>query len=308
MYSADEWATLTGEVISRPTLKSQVRFYLNQFDTENDRTGRVWFANTLVDGYGQFGQPLKRVRRLGEVAARLLLIMYRENRMEQFGGVPPYVAHHGYAAEKQIPVYKGYQLWHATRENLSTYPNCFLAALGLEKLNGNKGVQNTQIQSFWDALEGLKGIGLVYEVVTVLDAEPVSRDANVVYELDAISLHGYRPKGEEGLAREMAQLAKHWGCPPMWGRSRDSYALIIEQGVTPHVAGIFRLRFRVANPKNHTVSAAFQRIGTDRADGGASWRTCLSPLGTLKEKCSRRRNNESRMLTEGRPLKKSFCL
>ncbi len=283
VYSADEWASLTGEIIPRPTLQSQVRFYLNQFGAGNGSTGRVWFANTLVDGYGRWKRPLKDLKRLGEVAARLLLIMYREHRMEQFGGVPPYMIYHTYNCVKLLVSTGGYQLWHATRNTKTAYQTHSLPALRLEKPNGDKDAQHMQMQPFWDALAALQAKGFVYEVVTVLDAEPGSRDANVVYELDAISLHGYRPKGEEGLARDTATLAAHWGYGGMWGRSGGNYAVFIEQGVTPHVAGIFRLRFRVANPKNHTISAAFQRIGTDRAEWRHILENLLAPFQTSQK-------------------------
>lgn len=272
VYTAEEWTNLTGEVIERPTLKSQVRFHLYPFGED---TERVWFANTLVDGYGKFNQPLKRLKRLGDVAARLLLVMYRENQMEQFGGVPPYVTYLGYTSEKQPFSSRGYQLWHATRGATYCYDRYSLPVLRLKKLDNNKDLKETQMRPFWDALAALEAAGFVYEVVTVMDAEPGNEDANVVYELDARSWHGYTPKGEEGLAEGMARLASHWSYPSVaTGRFCNKYALILEQGVTPHVVGISRLRFRVANPKNHTVSVAYQRIGMQRKE----WQNILQGL------------------------------
>lgn len=272
VYTAEEWASLTGEVIERPTLKSRVRFHLYPFGAN---TERVWFANTLVDGYGKFSQPLKRLKRLGDVAARLLLVMYRENQMEQFGGVPPYVVYHSYGSEKQPKAFQGYQLWHAKRGGTTSYQQYSLPVLRLKKLDNNKDLKETQMQPFWDALAALEAAGFVYEVVTVMDAEPGNEDANVVYELDARSWHGYTPKGEQGLAEGMARLASYWGYPSAaTGRFCNKYALILEQGVTRHVVGIFRLRFRVANPKNHTVSVAYQRIGMQRKE----WQNILQGL------------------------------
>jgi len=208
------------------------------------------------------------------VAARLLLIMYRENKMEQFGGVPPSVAHYRYINEKQPAVLKGFQLWHATKGDVVAYHNFFLRALQLEQVSNEEGAKKTQVQPFWDAIEALQAAGFVYEVVTVMDAEPNSSDANVIYELKARNWRGYSPKGEQGLAGGMARLADYLGYPAAAGRFHGNYAVILERGVTPHIAGIFRLRFRVANPKNYTVRTAFQRIGA----GQAEWRNILEAL------------------------------
>lgn len=276
VYSAEEWTAATGEIFEAPTVKAKIRFVLSQFGAEEEGAEQVWFPNTLVDGYGQFSQPLKRLKRLGEVAARLLLVMYRENDMEQFGGIPPTIMYMGYDSEKQSVASEGYRLWHSTGDRAMAYNDASLAALRISALSTDKDKKDTQLKPFWSARDGLLATGLIYEIVSVLDNKPGSDQANVVYELDAKTRHGYKPKGEEGLAGDTARLAGFWGksVADSSGRFNGTYAAIIEEGVDLHVAGIYRLRFRVANPKNHTVKQSFQRI----YQGQAEWKEVLNHL------------------------------
>lgn len=275
VHSADQWAELTGEVFEAHTVKAKIRFVLSHFDAENEDGERVWFPNTLVDGYGQFSQPLKRLKRLGEVAARLLMVMYRENNMEQFGGVAPSVMYADYTSEKQVRS-EGYQLWHSTFNNPVAFTKEILEILKLKKYSAGEEGKRSEVERFFSAHQALVAGGFIYEVISVLDNKPGTDDANVVYELDVKTRHGYKPRGEEGLAGDTARLAGFWGksvADPS-GRFNGTYAAIIEEGVDLHVAGIYRLRFRVANPKNHTVKQSFQRIH----QGQTEWKEILSHL------------------------------
>lgn len=276
VYSEEEWTAATGEIFEAPTVKAKIRFVLSQFGAEEESIEQVWFPNTLVDGYGQFSQPLKRLKRLGEVAARLLLVMYRENDMEQFGGIPPTVMYLGYDSKKQPAVSEGYRLWHSTSTNVSVYNKASLPALRINAFSTDKKKKDAEIKPFWAARDALLATGLIYEIVSVLDNKPGSDEANVVYELDVKTRHGYKPKGEEGLAGDTARLAGFLGqsVTNSSGRFNGTYAAIIEEGVDLHVAGIYRLRFRVANPKNHTVKQSFQRI----YQGQAEWKEVLNYL------------------------------
>lgn len=275
VHSAEQWAASTGEVFEARTVKAQIRFVLSQFDAEDEDRERVWLPNTLVDGYGQFSQPLKRLKRLGEVAARLLLVMYRENNMEQFGGVPPSVMHGDYASEKQVRS-EGYQLWHSTFKNPVAYTTAIFESLKLKKYSSEKEEKQSEVGRFFSAHSALIAAGFIYEVISVLDNKPGTDEANVVYELDVKTRHGYKPKGEEGLAGDTARLAGYWGKPvaDSSGHFNGVYAAIIEEGVELHVGGIYRLRFRVANPKNNTVKQSFQRIH----QGQSEWKEILSHL------------------------------
>jgi hypothetical protein len=282
VYKADEWKAKTGEILDRPTVKSQVRFVLEQFSATDDIGDRIWFGNGLVDGYGQFQQPLRRLKRLGDAAARLLLLMYRDHAMEQFGGVPPYLVHEKYEVKDKQYSKDGYRLWHAEHGGQTSYLDATLPILRLQSLSRNSDEKKSQLEPFWGALEALKATGFIYEVVTVLDGEP-GRDTNAVYELDARTRHGYKAKGEEGLGGDTARLAGYWGAPvtDAGGRFNGTYAVLVERGVRPVVAGIYRLRFRVANPKNYTVTSAFQRIRQGQLEWQQILKGLLAPYATI---------------------------
>jgi len=79
--------------------------------------------------------------------------------------------------------------------------------------------------------------------------------------LDTKSKHGYKPKGEEGVAGITAKLSAAFEHPvtDSMGRFYGKYAAIVPAG-NPHIIGIYRLRFRVSNTKNHGVIDAWARI------------------------------------------------
>jgi hypothetical protein len=119
-------------------------------------------------------------------------------------------------------------------------------------------------------------------------------DAELLYELDCRSSHGYAPVDEEGLARVTARTAADFKRPvtdagfwreyPEDGLGGDpayvsdrpdgkvggnpkatfsgAYAAIVNQGQEAMVIGVYRLRFRPANPKNAGVKDAWAKIRT----------------------------------------------
>ena len=130
-------------------------------------------------------------------------------------------------------------------------------------------------EAYWDALQALKSAGLIYEVVTVLNRNAtkatfssgeeygsIPDDAEPDYELDARSAHGYKPEGEEGIGGATAKTAGDLGHPIAveGGRFDGTYAAIVRRGYPAMIAGVYRLRFRVANPKNAGVKGAWARI------------------------------------------------
>ena len=267
VYTADDWIKKSGEA-KRPAKSSlaQTRYYLDQLLKKNADEEFVWFSNEFVDGYGQFVKPLKRLKRLGDTAVRLLLSLYREHQMEQFGGVPPFYFSRRFdvAAIEKID---RYHLWHcAPTGEFAVSPMLGNSTLRVKAFNPNDH-ENPQYLDVISALQGLEAAGFVYEMVTIFDGS-LGTNANVVYELDMRGRHGYKPKGEEGLGGVTARIAGYAGHSVANVRAEFSgkYAAIVEINVRPAVAGIFRLRFRVSNPKNYTISAAFARIHRDQEE------------------------------------------
>lgn len=127
----------------------------------------------------------------------------------------------------------------------------------------------------WRALEALQSTGLVYEVVMVLNRNAIKakfssgteysdipEDAEPFYELDCRSRHGYKPDGEEGVGWATAKTAGDFGKPvTLEGGTFDgTYAAFVPDGYGAMIAGIYRLRFRVSNPKNAGVKGAWAGI------------------------------------------------
>lgn len=275
VYSAEEWCEMTGEIFERPTVQSQVRWVLPQFGC--DETDAAWFGNGLVDGYGQFQQPLKRLKRAGDVAARLLLKLYQYNDMEQFGGVQTKAVFGKFNMELVLGR-DGINLWHAKSAGNEVWHSFALPVLRLVDLPKKK--ESSEIfEPFWSAIQALEVAGLIYPVVMVLDSAVSDQDANVMYELHSKNRFGYKPKGEEGLGTLTAKLAGYLHRPVTDGAGRFSgtYAVVAEAGVKPQAVGIFRLRFRLTNTKNRGVSSAYQRIQA----GQDEWREVIE--GMLNE-------------------------
>lgn len=263
VYPAAEWEKITGqEPPHGPTERSKVRWVLNDFGVGPE--DHVWISNELVEGIGRFTQPLKRLKRCGDVAARLLLICYRESDLEQFGGVKPSGAFaRSYEMYKiQTNIGHGYDIWHGVDKNITGWHAGINPALGVQKYSSEEAKRVEEVAPFWRAIEALDSAGFVYQVVSVMDREAGDPESQVIYELDTKSRHGYKPNGEHGLGGYTAKISHHLGNPvaDSQGRLYGRYAVIVPAGIQPHVVGIYRLRFRVANPKNHGVKGAWSRI------------------------------------------------
>lgn len=263
IYKADKWQELTAELIPpAPFERVQVRYVVNDYKAKPE--DKVWISNELITGYGKFTQPLKKLKLCGDAAARLLLIGYRENDLEQYGGINPQAFHHKYEMSKIAEDLGGYALWHGKASSATGTIDWNITA-GYPILNNENRSEASQV--FFDALNALDKAGFIYEMVSVMDRAVNNPEAQVIYELDAKSKHGYKPKGEEGLGGQMAVLSNMHGYPvtDSTGRFYGKYAAIVPAG-EPYIIGIYRLRFRVSNNKNHGVATAWARIFQGQRD------------------------------------------
>lgn len=266
LFERTAWQQQTGEILpDGPTERGLVRYVLPDFGEEKE--SRVWFGNNLVGGIGGFTQPLKRLKNAGDVAARLLLAMYAANDMETWGGVRPVGPGRGpwkhyEPVADDVNLYGGARLIRAKDQG--------------EVASIDNRISGGSTEAYWDALRALKSAGLIYEVVTVLNRNAkkekfastgeeygsIPDDAEPYYELDTRSAHGYKPEGEEGIGGATAKTAGELGHPVAveGGRLDGTYAAIVRRGQPAMIAGVYRLRFRVANPKNAGVKGAWARI------------------------------------------------
>ena len=266
LYDREAWLKETGEIPpDGPVERSKVLNVLPEFDGQDEG---VWFGNALVDGYGKFERPLKALKNAGDVAARLLLSMYSANDMETWGGgVRPVGSNRG-PWKRYEPVANDVNIHGGAR---------LIRAKGVWKVGSivKRIIGTGDQQAYWDALAALESAGLVYEVVLVLNRNAVKakfsngeeypkipEDAEPLYELDCRSHHGYKPKCEEGIGGVTANTAGALNYPVTeeGGYFYGAYAAFVPKGFPAMIAGIYRLRFRVSNPKNAGVKGAWAGI------------------------------------------------
>lgn len=267
LFDRDTWIRDTGEILpDGPTERGKVLHILPDFGEQP--ADRIWFGNNLVTGVGDLGKPLKALKNAGDVAARLLLVMYAANDMENWGGVRPIGSGSG-PWKHYEPVIKDVGL-HGGAQLIRSKDEGEVASIDT-RVTGADGAQ-----AYFTALSALKSAGLVYEVVLVLNRNAIKDkfattgeeyskipdDAEPFYELDCRSQHGYKPEGEEGIGSATATTAGDVGhSVALEGGSLDgTYAAIVPTGYGAMIAGIYRLRFRVANSKNAGVKGAWERI------------------------------------------------
>ena len=264
LFDRESWFQSTGELLpDGPHERAEVLHVLPDF--EEPPEDRVWLGNNLVSGVGGFTQPLKALKNAGDVAARLLLALYAVNDMETWGGVRPVGAGHGPWVHYE-PVDTDTRITGGAR--LHRAKDAGPIAIIEKRITEDK-------DQYWRALSALQSAGLVYEVVMVLNRNAIKAklsngteygsipdDAEPFYELDCLSKHGYKPDGEEGVGWATAKTAGDFGKPVTLegGRFDGTYAAIVPDGYGAMIAGIYRLRFRVANPKNAGVKGAWAGI------------------------------------------------
>lgn len=270
LYTAAGWLEETGEILpDGPTERGAIRYVLPDFGEA--LAERVWFGAGLVDGFGAFTKPMRKLKDGGDVAARLLLAMYAETDMEAWGGVNPHTGPWvGYP-----PMGDGEMIYAET-----TLRGGGLMIFG--KRGGPIATVNDRItggkeatEKYWRALELLESSGLFYEAVLVLNRNgekkkfssggeylAIPADAEPLYELGARCEHGYAPDGEHGLGDITANTAGDLGRPV----GANAYAAIVRRGQGAMIVGIYRPRFRVANPKNDGVIRTWSRIRENNAE------------------------------------------
>ena len=269
VFDRETWQKDTGEILPDVTTKTgkifPVLHVLPDFGEPLD--DRIWFGNNLVSGIGEIDRPLKKLKDAGDVAARLLLFMYAANDMETWGGVRPIGSgsgpwHHYEPVATNVGLHGGARLIRSKDHGV-------VASID----NRVTGAGDKQI--YFNALSALEFIGLVYEVVLVLNRNAnkqtfksggeysdIPNDAEPWCELDCRSQHGYKPQGEEGIGAATAATAGEFGHSVALegGKFNGTYAAIVPAGYGAMIAGIYRLRFRVSNPKNAGVKGAWARI------------------------------------------------
>lgn len=311
LFDREGWLRETGELLpDGPHERSKVLHVLPDFGEPLET--RIWFGINLVSGIGSFEQPLKSLKNAGDAAARLLLALYEVNDMETWGGVLPVGVGSGpwvhYEPVDTDMTWKGIstKLHRAKRGGSVGTHEMFGRVF---RFSGKPDWWKAHDEAggpVWLALDALQSSGLVYEVVTVLNRNAIKKkfssgveyssipeDAEPFYELDCRSKHGYKPEGEEGVGWATARTAGDFGKPvTLAGGTFDgTYAAFVPSGFGCMIAGIYRLRFRVSNPKNAGVKGAWAGIHQRNLDAlemvnRIRAATKLEPLAPIKAKAN----------------------
>jgi hypothetical protein len=280
LFDREGWLQATGEPLpDGPHERAKVLYVLPDFGESPD--DRVWFGSNLVSGFGEFSQPLKALKNAGDVAARLLLGLYAIDDMETWAGIRPvgagsgpWVHYEPVATDISFPV--GVKLHRAKRVGDVGPAGLFEQVCPFPEKTGTWSQAHEQAGwPAWRALEALQSAGLVYEVVMVLNRNAtkgkfsngteysnIPEGAEPFYELDCRSKHGFKPVGEEGIGWATARTAGDLGKPVTLegGMFDGTYAAFVLGGYGCMIAGIYRLRFRVSNPKNAGIKGAWAGI------------------------------------------------
>ncbi|RLD05576.1 MAG: hypothetical protein DRI65_08515 [Chloroflexota bacterium] len=171
IYTAAQWEKKVGKAFPDDVPERQkVRFVLNDF--KEDRTDMVWFSRGLIDGVGEFLNPLRRLADCGGAGARMFLYLYSE-----------YDIHSFHACNPLSTIYTGYtpvgQQWstnYMIKEWLSagmsmTTPvrvKVFPDVRGWEQLRKNAEWQDAE--AHWEAVSNLEAAGFIYESVAVVSS------------------------------------------------------------------------------------------------------------------------------------------
>jgi len=263
VYTADSWRKKSqkNEIPDISHGLHSVRYVLNDFGDEQ----RVWFPNSLVDGIGKFTQPLKRLKQLGDVAARLMLLMYARDNMIEYGGIPPY--QNVYNVYETSPIIRNYgvSFWRAERTTHIAYADIYYPALGLKEVPENPAERGKAMQPFWEAFYALDNQGFINEVITVMDGEPNTPDSRPRYILQTKERHGLADDRLDlaGIIDRITKEITGESAADTLGRFNGQYTAITEAGEA-RVVGIYRLRFRVSNKHNFGVQVSWGRIWEDR--------------------------------------------
>jgi hypothetical protein len=279
-----------------PTERGKVRHVLPDFgEPENER---VWFGANLVSGFGTFTQPLRSVKDAGPVAARLLLELYRLHDLDQWGGVDPIQGPRNRYEIADETTKFGARIIRAERvgkaaisERITTDQDAYWNAL--EALESAGLIYEMVTVLNRSPIEKQFASGALYGAVPD-DAEPLyeldCRSSHGYKPEGEEGLAGLtartaadfsRPVTEAGYADHQSKIWYMPGQGPGPGgtdpayisdriggevgghkkaRFNGTYAAVVSAGQGAMVIGIYRLRFRAANPKNAGIKGAWAKI------------------------------------------------
>ena len=269
VYTRDAWLALNrGTLPDGPNERFRIRHVLPTFD--EPLKDRVWFGSGLVRGDADIETPLLELKQCGAIAARLLLAMYAGHDTDRWYGMPP----------DRFPwsYYKNTSTISGAVRGLYADPatKCGFPWPLIDRINpkfiGSKEdakARQGRVPACWDALGALESSGFIYPAVVLLDHNPVPKtssngatygdihaDADIVCDLGSPSPYGPLSPVEQGLGARYVQTAAELELKAV---EPPEYLAVIPTGQPGMIAGIYRLRFRVTDPKNAFIEESLHR-------------------------------------------------
>lgn len=225
-------------------------------------------AASILSGYTQTLAGLSTAE-IQLDALMLLLNIYRNTMMTQYGGLKPTGIYRGWETKSKRKRVEGYCEWMAEPDAESTerayipFMESSLPHIHLKK----KGELSDIFKSrFWNAWGNIKSQGLVYEAITMYDTDPGKNDkARMICTLRVNDFHADSGrtgkvgknidaspdlslfKAMENTASRALNFYTHPDYPHAHGEETEQLRLAWPDK-NGHVIGIWRPRFRATNP------------------------------------------------------------
>jgi len=280
VYTTKQWTKKTGETFPDDVPeKRKVRHVLNDFG--EDVQEMVWFGRGLVDGMGEFNNPLRMLADCGAPASRLLLYLHQEYDPLNFHACNPLTTiYHKYApANGQVAtnyIIKGWQP-HGEYMQGRILSHVFPDKEKWSKLTDEASWQEKN--THWEAFHNLEAAGFIYEVAAVVSTPVKVKEFESEQGEHVHTEWDYTDMENMGMVYALANLDRfasttgelHEGVREAYRRLLvDDYKpnhvySILPTGVNHSVMGLFRLRFSVDNRRNAFVSEALENQDNDRA-------------------------------------------
>jgi hypothetical protein len=282
IYTAEQWTKRTGETFPDDVPEKQkIRHILNDF--KEDRQDMVWFSRGVVDGIGEFIEPLRRLADCGGEGARMFLYFYSQYDVHTFHACSPNTTiYNKYTPEgKQWATNYMIKEWWDREKfmTLEVLHNVFPEKRSWTELKDPDNWKD--MQSHWDAVRNLEAAGFIYQVAAVVsspikvtnphehtgfddDGEPLPREWNytdmehlaVVHELANLDRFA-TDTGElqEGIRYVVGQMDEV--------RSGSVYS-VMPTGSNNSVMGLYKPRFIPDNIRNAFVKESIDNRESDR--------------------------------------------
>lgn len=258
----------------RSSKRQEARFTVPHFDEPLHQ--RIWFGRSLVDVIAVNGEtqrcPISRLYDLPEVCFYLLVEMHLLQDHSWTGIRPPQ------PKAKFSGIFVRYRLDDdqtiknaSHRVEIVTDPELCIEGLDVVKRFG--------YESVLESLEELRIRGFVYEVIMVFNRELsgltddsketyLHRNAKPIYQL-----HGrgqkWLPPDELGVSHLTLATSKGESGPMPFseeGTLENSFVVVSSPAIRVGVAGVFRLRHRVRNPKAPGLAPPWAQLMQSHAD------------------------------------------